>query len=308
MEKNDFRGPLLQSAAVLGGVLVLFAIIASSGSTDSESGVLGVIFGIGNLILFFIGMGIALPLSIAILIGIFLAAVAMVNPEQASQMYADLKKNFAVSAILLNKQCSDTSASGTGITTEEYDQMKQEIAQLQDTNLSLQKNITQLAGDNTLLQGNVDNINEENLALKKKIEELGIAVEHLQTSEKKIKDLVDTLTAKIETGADQELKNQIKKLEQLHSDTHIEIELLMDRLKTLESSLKQAPISGIFTYIEKEEDQSLFIQKVEEALAQEMTYAQIDDYLTKNLPPALDKNIKDHPALTKNYIRNLRRE
>ena len=308
MGKNEFRGPLMQSAAVLGGVLVLFAIIASSGSSGSEGGVLNVIFGIGNLILFFIGMGIALPLSIAVLIGIFLAAVAMVNPEQASQMYADLKKNFSVNAVLLNKQCCANSTSGSGVTTEEYERMKQEIAQLQDTNLILQGNIQQLVGNNTLLQSNIESINEENTALKEKIEELTEAVANLQRSEKEIKDLVDTLTVKIQTGADQELKNQIKKLEQLQSDTHIAIELLMDRLKALESGLKQAPISGIFTYIEKEEDQSLFIQKVEEALAQEMTYAQIDDYLTKNLPSELDKNIKDHPALTKNYIRNLRRE
>ena len=39
-----------------------------------------------------------------------------------------------------------------------------------------------------------------------------------------------------------------------------------------------------------------------------MTYAQIDEHLTKTVPPELDKIIKDHPALTKNYIRNLRRD
>ena len=94
MQKNEFRGPLMQSAAVLGGVLILFAIVASSGAASSEGGVLGVIFGIGNLILFFIGMAIALPFSIALLIAIFLAAVAMVNPEQASQMYSGLKKKI----------------------------------------------------------------------------------------------------------------------------------------------------------------------------------------------------------------------
>ncbi len=94
MQKNEFRGPLMQSAAVLGGVLILFAIIASSGSSSSDGGVLGVIFGIGNLILFFIGMAIALPFSILLLIAIFLAVIAMVNPEQASQMYSELKKKL----------------------------------------------------------------------------------------------------------------------------------------------------------------------------------------------------------------------
>jgi chromosome segregation ATPase len=186
--------------------------------------------------------------------------------------------------------------------------MRQEIAQLQEKNLILHGNIKDITGENVLLQGSVDSLNGDNSALKEKIEELSEAVENLQSSEQEIKDLVEKLTEKIQAGADQELKNQIKSFEQLHADTHIEIDILMKRLKNLESGLKQSPTSGIFSYIEKEEDQSLFIQKVAEALAQEMTYAQIDDYLTNNLPPELDKNIKDHPALTKNYIRNLRRD
>ncbi len=96
MQKNEFRGPLMQSAAVLGGVLILFAIIASSETSSAGGGILAIIYGIGHLILFFIGMAIALPVSIILLIAIFLAAVAMVNPEQASQMYSDLKKKLLV--------------------------------------------------------------------------------------------------------------------------------------------------------------------------------------------------------------------
>ena len=308
MQKNEFRGPLMQSAAVLGGVLILFAIVASSGASSSGGGILAIIYGLGNLILFFIGMAIALLFSIVLLIAIFLAAVAMVNPEQASQMYADLKKNFSLNALLPNSQCCAGRHQGTGITTEEYDRMKLEIAQLHDKNVILQKDITELLGGKARLQEDVANITGENVALKVKIEEMSIAIEHLQSSEKAIKDLVEKLTIKIQAGADQELKDQIKKLEKLYGETHIEIENLVERLNTLESGLKQAPVSGIFTYIENEDDQTLFIEKVEEALTQEKTYAQIDEHLTKTLPSELDKIIKDHPALTKNYIRNLRRD
>jgi DNA repair exonuclease SbcCD ATPase subunit len=286
----------------------LFAILASSGADGSGGGFLAIIFGIGNLILFFIGMGIALLLSIAVLIAIFLAAVAMVDKEQASQMYFDLKKNFALLVMSLNRQYLDNNTSETGITVEEYDRMKQEIAQLQEKNSTLQGHISGLTGDNTLLQNIVDDLQGENTGLKEKIEELSLAVENLQGSEIEIKNLVEKLTEKIQAGADSELKNQIQSLEELHEDTHTKIEVLMERLKGLESTLKPVPVSGIFSYIEKEADQSLFIQKVESALSQERTYAQIDEYLTANLPPELDKIIKDHPALTKNYIRSLRKE
>ena len=191
---------------------------------------------------------------------------------------------------------------------EEYDRMKLEIAQLHDKNLILQKDISELLDGKTLLQKNVANITGENAALKEKIEEMGIAIEYLQSSEKEIKGLVEKLTLKIQAGVDPELKDQINKLEKLYGQSQIEIENLVERLNTLESGMKQAPVSGIFTYIENEEDQALFIEKVEEALTQEMTYAQIDEHLSKNLPLELDKIVKDHPALTKNYIRNLRRD
>lgn len=186
--------------------------------------------------------------------------------------------------------------------------MKQEVVHLQDLNMILQGDIKVLTADNTLVRGIINTLHDENSELNEKIDALNLSMTHLQNSEKEIKSLVDKLTDKIHAGGDLELKNQIKKLEQLHADTHIDIEVLSERLKTLESSLKLAPVSGIFTYIDKQEDQSLFIEKVQEALVQEMTYAQIDDYLTNTLPVELDKIIKDHPALTRNYIRNLRRE
>ena len=186
--------------------------------------------------------------------------------------------------------------------------MQLEIAQLHDKNLILQKDIAEILQGKTALQENLTHITDENSALKERIAEMSAAIDHLQNSEQEIKDLVEKLTTKIEAGADQDLKEQIKKLEILSEETNNKIETLMERLNTIESGLKQAPVSGIFTYIEKKEDQTLFIEKVEEALSREMTYAQIDEHLTKTLSPELDKIIKDHPALTKNYIRNLRRD
>ncbi len=94
MKKNGFRDPLLKSAALLVGVVILATIAASAGSESSGGGFLAIVAGIGNTILFVIGLAVGLVISIALLIGIFLAAVAMVSPEQASQMYSDLKKKL----------------------------------------------------------------------------------------------------------------------------------------------------------------------------------------------------------------------
>jgi chromosome segregation ATPase len=310
MKNNQFRGPLLQSAALLAGTIILATIAASAGNGSSGGGILTIVAGIGKSILFIIGLAIGLGFSIAVLIGIFLAAVAMVSPEQASLMYSDLKKNFSQSVVTFrnSRSCCEKDKSDTQINFEESNRMKQELIDLQNTNLGLTGKIEELEKDSVLFKGKVDNLQTDNSALKTRIEELSLAVNNLSNSENAIRDLVADLTVKIKSASDPDMLAQINNLERLQSQTRKEIELLIERLNVLESSTKQSSTSGIFSYIGSEEAQALFIKKVEEALKQEMTYAQIDDYLSSILPPDLDKIIKDHPALTKNYIRSLRRD
>lgn len=143
MKNNKFRTPLLQSAAVLGSVIVLALIASSSGSGHESGGFLSVLAGIGNAILFIIGLAIGLSLCIAMLIGIFLAAVGMSSPDQASQMYSHLKKNFTLSLLAWS---SAQQGPGNWVSKEEYNRMKQEIAELQDTNRSLRSRIKELEG------------------------------------------------------------------------------------------------------------------------------------------------------------------
>lgn len=307
MKKSQFKTPLIQSAAVLGGVIVLFAVVASSGSSGSGGGFVAMLSGIGSLILFGIGMAIALFVSITLLIAIFLAAVAMVDSSQASQMYSDLKKNFALKALALSGQYTEGNTSEIGIAEEEYNRMKEEIAQLQENNGILQGDLKGLTAKNEVLLGNVDGLKGENSNLKDKIEELTLTVEGLQSAEQEIKGLVEELTKKIEAGADQDLKDQIGKLENLQADTRKEIDTLVGHLSNLETGLKQCPTFGIFSYI-GQDDQAVFIKTVEDAVAKDMTYAQIHEYLSQNLTPELDKIIKDHPSLSKTYIRNLRKD
>ena len=152
MKNNKFRTPLIQSAAVLGGVIVLALIAASSGNGHEGGGFFSVLAGIGNAILFIIGLAVGLSLCIALLVGVFLAAVGMVSPEQASQMYSDLKKNFALS--LLAWSSNKNIGFGNWVSEEEYTRMKQEIADLLDTNRSLTQKITELEKSKDLKEEN----------------------------------------------------------------------------------------------------------------------------------------------------------
>jgi predicted nucleic acid-binding Zn-ribbon protein len=310
MNNSQFRGPLFQSAAVLAGVIILAMIAASSGAGGAGGGILGVIVGIGKTILFGIGLAVGLGFSIALLIAIFLAAVAMVSPEQASQMYSDLKKNFAKSVLTCQTpwSCCNTPGSERPIDAEEYIRMKQEITDLQAKNINLTGKIKELKEDTAQLIGNVEAVKADNAALKAKIDDLSQRVKDLSDAENAIKEVVADLTTKIQAGADQDMIAQIRNLERLQAQTREELEGFIERLTSLEPGQKQTPTSGIFSYIDKDTYQALFIEKVEEALGRELTYAQIDEYLSSHLPPDLVKTIKDHPSLTKNYIRSLRRD
>jgi len=317
MKKTDLRTPLIQSAALLGGMIVLFTIVASSGSTSAGGGIVAAFTGLGNAIVFVIGMALSLAVSISILVAIFLAAVAMVSPEQASQMYTELKKNFSKNLLTLKDQfsCCENQGSATGISEEDYNQMKQEIEQLRGQNQTLNATLKQLKDDKTSLQSTFNELSEDNLQLTNKIEGLADAIKVLETSELEIKKLVDELSLKISSGTDESLKENIKKLEELQLSTQAEIEKLNERLQAVEIQFgkpadNDAPPtpSGIFAYLENNGDQLLFIEKVKEALAQDFTYAKIDEYLTTTLPAEVDTIIKDHPSLTKKYIRSLRSE
>ncbi len=233
MQNNKFKSPLLQSAAVIAAVVVLILTIGSSGSTSAGGGIVALFAGIGNAILFAIGMGIALALSITILIGIFLAAVAMVDKDQAASMYEGLKKNFSASLLAL----SCTSCNDTGITEEEYDAMKEELTQLEGKNNKLQATLDSVLADNAEMQNSVSSLDSDNSILKGKVDELTGTVQTLQESEAKINELVAQLSTKVEDTNDQELKDQIGALEQLQASTKAEIEAIGTRLAEVEAKL-----------------------------------------------------------------------
>ena len=311
MENNEFRKPLIKSAFIIIAVFLLFALISSSDGNSSGSGILAIFSGIGNLILFVIGLTFSLGFSIAVLIAIFLGAVGMESPSTASQMYVDLKKNFALNVKNLSEcfSCCETS-SNCGISEEEYNQMKDEIGLLSETNIDLHKKIGALTDDNSTLDTSVNAIRTENDALKDKLTLLSQDVENLMTSDQKVNEIVSTLTAKFDSVPTDELKVQISKLEELQSETSSKIDKLTAQLDEFTSTPEQttpAP-DGIFSYIEDKEDKTLFIMSVEDAVSKGMTYAQIDEFLTENLSTELDATIKGHPSLTKKYIRSVRND
>ena len=305
MKNSEFRTPLLQSGAVLVAIVLIISMIPS-GDVMGVGTVLGaLITGIFKLFLFVIALGIGLAVTIAVLIGVFLAAVALQSPEQAAEIFAATKARLAalVQETVAQKSkttsCCATAAKpvDTGISQEEYDQMKSKISSLQNANQQLQSDVSALTSKNVKLQDDIHG--------------LTTMVDELKESEGQIKSFIDELSAKVKEEPNAELQAKIKTLEEMVSKTASSIQDIAGRLEALEEAATEpssdTQSAGIFSYFTNEEQSAHFTAKVQEGVGKDLTYAQFDEFLTSALPEDVDKIIKDHPSLTKDYIRSMRK-
>lgn len=178
---------------------------------------------------------------------------------------------------------------------------------MKNENSSLQAELKRISSKNELLETKTNSLSEDNAILKKQFEELNQIVDNLQNSEDELKTSIQALNDKVNDSSDDALDGIISKMEELRSQTRAEIDSILEKMASIETNLKQSPKYGIFSYIE-EDHQPIFIRAVDEAVAQEKTFAKINDFLSNNLPPELDKIIKDHPSLTKTYIKNFKKD
>ncbi|MDX9894409.1 MAG: hypothetical protein RBS34_03120 [Desulfofustis sp.] len=91
MNKNDLKNPLIQSGIILLIVFLLIAIVANS----EPQGFLGSIAGLASGILFLIGLFIAIVVSIAIIIGLFLGAVSIYSIDKGREFTGYLRSALA---------------------------------------------------------------------------------------------------------------------------------------------------------------------------------------------------------------------
>ncbi len=178
---------------------------------------------------------------------------------------------------------------------------------MKSENSALRSSIQNMLSRSETVERQVKDLEHDNADLKTQLEELERVLDELKASEDKLKASVETLNDKLKDDSDDALKAVIAQVDQLKAITEQEIKVITSKIKTLETNLKQSPKFGIFSYL-NEEEQPLFIEAVDRAVLQEKTFAKINDYLSENLPPALDKVLKEHPSLTKTYIKNFKKD
>lgn len=197
---------------------------------------------------------------------------------------------------------------------------------------TLSLEIENIGGEVKLLQTKNTTLSESLAGLKESVDEISASevttrtdqvesrqdelIEKIDTAQQKLDSLDATVTTHTQSSS-----TLIEKLDgfqaQLTALTD-ELELLK---KTQEEPAVEEPIDEvkddlvkteeeqhrIFSYIEKKKDRELFSNSIAEAVAKDMSFAKIDDFLTQSLPKKIDSIIKEHPSLTKDYIRDCRK-
>jgi type II secretory pathway component PulC len=132
MQANMMRTPLIKS----GIVLLVFVLLAYLTSTSPEGSVLNsvgmLIIGAFHLVQWALAMMIGLTVCIAVLIGIFLFAVYLVNKENAAVMYARVKRSVAVFCEPVfscrdSLQCKESQCAPSVPTAADNEQLKDEL-------------------------------------------------------------------------------------------------------------------------------------------------------------------------------------
>lgn len=327
MNKKDFKNPLIQSGAILLLVFLLISIVAGSGSQGVLSSIGALISGIFSTVIFIIGLSIAIVVSIAVLVGVYLAAVYFYSADKGRNLVDQLKA--ALCSLYSKVKGTQVKARFTAPKTSESEPEAKAAAaarQSVETAPVKQSPAKQAAAEPpaynwTILESKIDSLdsrlselaqsssaNSEWISsLQKRLDELSVDAageEKLAAVEETHQKLSEQLQA---IGTEVEASSaHIQKLEQQFGE---DLNGLKEELAALhdKTSVPEV-ISGILSYIDSAEDRDKITDKAKEAIARGMTYAQIDDFFKASLSPEVYQELAAHPRLTKDFLRSIKKK
>ena len=327
MNKKDFKNPLIQSGAILLLVFLLISIVAGSGSQGVLSSIGALISGIFSTVIFIIGLGIAIVVSIAVLVGVYLAAVYFYSADKGRNLVDQLKA--ALCSLYSKVKGTQVKAKFTAPKTSESEpEAKAAAAARQSVEPApvKQSPVAQAAAEPpaynwTILESKIDSLdsrlgelaqsssaNSEWISsLQKRLDELSVdaadeeKLAAVEETHQKLSEQFQAIGTEVEASS-----AHIQKLEQQFGE---DLNGLKEELAALhdKTSVPEV-ISGILSYIDSAEDRDKITDKAKEAIARGMTYAQIDDFFKASLSPEVYQELAAHPRLTKDFLRSIKKK
>lgn len=334
MKNQELKSSLIKSGIVL--ALCIFFIYAFA--VSDSGGVAGTIASLFSGVVFLIGLALAVVVSVAVMIGIYFGILAMYSQEVCSKTYDQFKpvlRQFLASMTsFFSSKCCATSESTQPDTESEIEtlrdkqnvlnnqltQIKNSVNSVQENIATLSSSINVVAEENTSLDSKTKTI-EEDLASKASAADVDDSLKKISNDLNTIQNSVTPLTKKI-TELESAMAAQEKEEdgEDVQEIVNKAMSSLQEEITSVKASIKdltgaskkeEAPkksVHRILTYFATKEDQDQFTTLVNEAVAKEMTYAEIGELLSNSLSKENAEIIADHPSLTKDFIRICRQK
>lgn len=296
MNNSHFKKPLIQSAFIVALFLLFFIFIFSAQPTGFFAGIGAILTGLLKTIAYIVGLTFGLLISILILIGIFIGAIALVSRQQAKQLYEQLaaKFSFYINEARSLCTCNQQQDNTLNELTEKINTLTSALSSKESQYYALENNINKKQEQLDIASENLKKVLQEKDAIHDNYVFLS---EELASSKESLTQLESDFIA---------LQDKFSKLEEEKNILLKSIEEKDNIIASLSREENDEEETGVFNYFSTPEQKSLFKASVADAVEKELTYAQIDEYLTEKLDKETDKIVKEHPRLTKDFIRTIR--
>jgi polyhydroxyalkanoate synthesis regulator phasin len=316
MNRNDFRNPLIQSGILLLVVFIFISIVANAPADGFIASVYALVSGLVRGLLFVIALSIGLLFSIAVLVGIFLLAASFHSVDKARVIWEHLKASFVtfycrfserLRSAVKKKQSPLSEKASSPSALKGPDSWEAPAAQQQDR-LHIEKKITTLEAQVSRLETTIQTTEEHLAAIQTRLQEerasAGAAGDRLDELEASAGELGSAVQLQ-----EQKIASVEAGLATLAESIKPDIDSLSREIAELhEKTSVPEVVSGILAYIDTQEERETLTAKAEEAVSRGMTYAQTDEFFKKSLPVRVHKALSEHPRLTKDFIRSIKKK
>ena len=322
MNKNDFKNPLIQSGAILLVVFLLISIVAGSGSQGLLGSIGALISGIFSAVIFVVALCIAIVFSIAVIVGVYLAAVSLYSRDKGRDLFEQLKKSLAEIYAKVrgtkikyqasvpkpaeskpeSKKVADTapSAEPRPVQQPQAEPTARQAAPAEDKLDAVNSKLSELTRASSVSAERIAGIQQRIDALASSAgQEEKLA--GFEGSLEEVSDQFNVLSTKFETVSTEVQKLQLRIDEEIGGIKN-ELAALHDKTSVPEV------ISGILSYIDSPEDRDMITAKATEAISRGMTYSQIDDFFKASLSDKVYQELAAHPRLTKDFLRSIKKK
>ncbi len=318
MKHNVLRGPLITSGLILLFLSVLIYLTSTSPDGSLWGSIGTLVVGLLKTVQLLIALSLGLLVSLAVLIGIFLGAVALVNPDTASRMFTGLTDTLSGWIAPLSEQVKSRCSRNTPSAVETVrDKVESEVrplfSGLQRDIKELRKEIrTELAriGErlDLLEQQTAGAAQKEELAsLQDRVQAIGEKSDQVAVSVDTLKQGLETIGARVDQAAEMqpvlgELTERLNRLEQ--ESVAVQQDGRSSGASAAEAG--EAEEHRIFSYLDDPADRQRLRDLVAANLKKDMTYAKFMDFLARELGGQAGEAVTSHPSLIKDYIKQCR--